>query len=186
MPVVDSLETQKFVPIYSIAKRSTSSAGLFFILCLTLFISPGFARPLSDALLTKPTPLPMPRFDQCRTTLGAAPILPEKWQSGVLLMHYDEGRLVAGNIIQDTELGAQRFTLAGIEQGSGDYLLAPGGKLYQLFGGLSVPNQCRYLKQTALKLNASDFLNTDEGICVGEAEVLGKSKNWWKTKGSWW
>ena len=123
--------------------------------------------------------LPLPDMSPCSRTTPP-PAFAQKWQSGVLLQHFSEKILVAGEVTFDSSVMAQRFTLAGIDSGSGDYLLVDG-KLYQL-KGYPDPTQCTLLRETPLELQDSDWLQKT-GTCVGEAPVMGKDMIWWKTPG---
>ena len=123
--------------------------------------------------------VPLPKFESCSST--EKPLLPSKWESGALLQHFSDTRLVTSNIVYDSAVSAMRFTMAGITKGSGDFLLLDDGKLYALSGGYHNPTQCRYIAPTALKVPDRQWLKQDS-LCVGEAQVTEKDMVWWKYK----
>ena len=122
---------------------------------------------------------PLPGFAACAST--AQPILPEKWQSGAILQHFSMPDLIVANLHYDETAAAFRFTLAGIEQGIGDFLLTDSGSLYRLSGPLEQPDQCSLIGSTKMQLPPRNWV-ADDGLCVGDAPVIEKNLSWWKTE----
>lgn len=123
---------------------------------------------------------PLPKFKTCENP-ESAPLLPEQWQSGALLQHFSDTELITANLVYDDKTAAMRFTMIGMNGGSGDYLLLDDGKLFALSGGYPIPNQCQLISVTDLKIPNRQWMQKGS-LCVGEAPVTDKDLVWWKYK----
>ena len=146
--------------------RSTSIVGLA---CLVL-VTAGCAK--------EDSALPLPTFKPCSS--ASHPTLPEKWQAVALLQDFFHDSLVFGRFVYDEGAAAFRFTLADRYGFQLDLMATEDKRLFLLFGEGEMPSSCALVStDTQFTVPTRDWLG--EASCVGEAPILTRNQEWWKT-----
>lgn len=120
--------------------------------------------------------IPLPIMAACGQT--TAPTLPEKWRAVALMLPFTREQLNVGEFIYDGALKLMRATVYGVESGAVDLLITER-ETYRLSGRYKAPDGC-----TALGSKyglPSDRWLTSDAVCTGEAPVLARQLQWWKT-----